>query len=158
MGRFVKNNFYKTEKSPVMEFWILDNGIVHVHVPSWVFWKKCLYTTNVLAEVHAAIKCHNHNSLMIWRDVDTSKGVFWEQARKTSGLRLALFSNVTDGVKNPGRLQPQAAINKGNAWFLANSVSGVLSLFSDKRNLAAAAQSTVIISTSPTIRLSGQIS
>ena len=70
---------------------------------------------------------------------------------------LALFSNVTDGVKNPGRLQPQAAINKGNAWFLANSVSGVLSLFSDKRNLAAAAQSTVIISTSPTIRLSGQI-
>ena len=70
---------------------------------------------------------------------------------------LALFSNVTDGVKNPGRLQPQAAINKGNAWFLANSVSGVLSLFSDKRNLAAAAQSTVIISTSsPTVGLSGQ--
>ena len=62
---------------------------------------------------------------------------FSRPARKTSGLRLALFSNVTDGVKKPGRLQPQAAINKGNAWFLANSVSGVLSLFSDKRNLAA---------------------
>ena len=29
------------------------------------FEKKCLYTTNVLAEVHAPIKCHNHNSLMI---------------------------------------------------------------------------------------------
>ena len=91
----------------------------------------------MLGKVHAPIKRHNHNSRSQYDEMLTHrKDFFWKQARKTSGLRLALFSNVTDGVKKPGRLHPQAAINKGNAWFLANSVSGVLSLFSDKRNLA----------------------
>ena len=116
------------EKTPCMNMCLSSFSFIE---------EKCLYTANTLGKVHAAIKSHNHNSLTIWRDVDTSGAVFFQPSRKTSGLRLALFSNVTDGVKKPGRLQPQAAINKGNAWFLANSVSGVLSLFSDKRNLAA---------------------